>query len=56
MFVVSKWRPDGDFVLESFNTKVDIQPWKHAKIVSIVLVILVIITYLAFSPLGFAHS
>lgn len=56
MFVVSKWRPDGDFVLESFNTKVDIQPWKHAKIVSIVLVVLVIITYLAFSPLGFAHS
>lgn len=54
MILVSKWKPEGVFELQSFDTKVDITPWGNAKIVGISLIVLVILTYLAFSPLGFA--
>ena len=55
MFLVSKWKPEGDFELKVFNTKVDITPWKHTKLVSVITIVTVIITYLAFSPIGFAR-
>ena len=54
MLVISKLKPEGDFVLESFDTKVDIQPWKYSKVTAVVIVVLVVLTYLAFSPLGLA--
>ncbi|MGC3051207.1 solute:sodium symporter family transporter, partial [Enterococcus faecalis] len=28
LIVVSKIKPDGEFVLNSFDTKVNIEPWK----------------------------
>lgn len=54
MLLISKLKPEGDFELKVFNTKVDITPWKHAKLVSIITVVVVISTYILFSPLGFA--
>ncbi|MDM8212755.1 solute:sodium symporter family transporter [Enterococcus hirae] len=54
MYLISHWRPDGIFELRSFDTKVDIKPWGKALFVGTFLVLLVIATYLAFSPLGFA--
>ncbi|MGX7419888.1 solute:sodium symporter family transporter [Carnobacterium gallinarum] len=54
MLAISKWKPDGEFHLDSFKTKVDIRPWRHTKVASIVLVIVVILTYVAFSPIGLA--
>ncbi|WP_375178583.1 solute:sodium symporter family transporter [Enterococcus rotai] len=54
MLLISKWKPDGNFVLESFDTKVDIKPWRYTKVVSVVLVVIVILTYVAFSPIGLA--
>ncbi|KAJ77588.1 Sodium/myo-inositol cotransporter [Enterococcus faecalis MTUP9] len=55
LIVVSKIKPDGEFVLNSFDTKVNIEPWKHAKLVASILVVVVILTYAAFSPIGFAR-
>lgn len=55
LMVVSKLKPDGEFVLNSFDTKVDIEPWKYTKVTAIVLVVVVILTYVAFSPIGFAR-
>lgn len=55
MFVVSKLKPDGDFELKVFNTKVDITPWKHTKLVSVITILVVVLTYLMFSPLGIAR-
>ena len=54
LMVVSKLKPDGEFVLNSFDTKVDIEPWKYTKVTAIALVVIVILTYVAFSPIGFA--
>lgn len=54
IWLVSKVRPDGQFLLDSFNTKVDIKPWKHTKLVSILIVLIVVLTYVAFSPWGLA--
>lgn len=54
IFFVSKIKPDGDFALTTFNTKVDIKAWKHSKVVAVGLVVIVVLTYLAFSPLGLA--
>ena len=55
LIVVSKIKPDGEFVLNSFDTKVNIEPWKHTKLVASILVVVVILTYAAFSPIGFAR-
>lgn len=52
MWAVSKFSSEGEFVLEAFETNVDSTPYKHANVVGAVLIILVILTYLAFSPLG----
>ncbi len=55
MLLISKLKPDGKFELNAFNTKVDITPWKYTKVVSIITVVVVITTYLLFSPIGFAR-
>lgn len=55
MFIVSKLKPDGEFELNSFDTKVNIEPWKHAKLVGMITIILVVAIFLVFSPLGFAR-
>lgn len=54
IWLVSKVRPDGQFLLDSFNTKVDIKPWRYTKPVSVLIVLIVILTYVAFSPWGLA--
>ncbi|AQP54262.1 solute:sodium symporter family transporter [Vagococcus penaei] len=55
MFLVSKMKPDGVFELTVFNTKVDITQWKYGKLVGIVTVVVVIVTYTLFSPIGLAR-
>lgn len=52
MMLISKWKPDGKFILETFNTKVDITPWKYTKVTAIVIIAAVIFTYAVFSPIG----
>jgi len=54
LFLVSKLKPGGNYEITSFSTKVDIKPWKYAKVSGIVLIILIILTYVVFSPLGIA--
>lgn len=50
--LVSKWKPEGDFEMSSFTTKVDVTPWKYANVAGVVLVILIVGTYVLFSPIG----
>ncbi|MGO3733159.1 MAG: solute:sodium symporter family transporter, partial [Vagococcus sp.] len=54
MLLISNLKPDGRFEITSFNTKVDITPWKYTTIVSVLTIVVVVITYLVFSPIGFA--
>lgn len=51
---VSKWKPEGEFEITSFTTKVDLEPWKHAKLAGSILLVLIILTYVVFSPIGFS--
>ncbi|NIZ47714.1 solute:sodium symporter family transporter (plasmid) [Entomospira nematocerorum] len=56
LMLVSHIKPEKDFILEQFkNEKVSLEPWKYTKIASVVIVITVILTYMAFSPLGLAR-
>lgn len=54
MLIVGKFAPrDEDF--ELYNSgKVDLTPWKHARVFTVVMVILMIAMYVLFSPLGIA--
>ncbi|GAB2024140.1 solute:sodium symporter family transporter [Lactovum odontotermitis] len=52
MWLIPKIKPDGEFSLETFNTKVDMKPWKHAKLVGAICIIVVVLVYAFFSPLG----
>ncbi|NIZ41287.1 solute:sodium symporter family transporter (plasmid) [Entomospira entomophila] len=57
LMIVSRLKPQEDFILENFkNEKVNLEPWKYTKIASTVIVITVILTYMAFSPLGLARG
>ncbi|GGF81563.1 solute:sodium symporter family transporter [Wenyingzhuangia marina] len=52
MLVIGKLKPrDTDFVQE-YTEQVDITPWKYLKPVSIIVVIIVVLTYIYFSPLA----
>ncbi|MGY3766156.1 solute:sodium symporter family transporter [Vagococcus vulneris] len=55
MLLVSKIKPDGNFELTVFNTKVDITQWKYGKIVGIITIVAVLLTYALFSPIGLAR-
>lgn len=52
LFLVSKWKPEGEFEITQFTTKVDVKPWKYAKISGALLLGLIILTYVFFSPIG----
>lgn len=55
LFAVSAFKPSGDFALKSFDSKVNVHAWKYAGITSICIIIIVLMTYMAFSPIGLAH-
>ncbi|MDC7290124.1 solute:sodium symporter family transporter [Blautia schinkii] len=55
MLVIGKMRPrETDFVLQDVKA-VDLSPWKNLKIASIILVAVLILEYVVFSPLGLAR-
>lgn len=57
MYILPKFKPEVDFIIESFHApKVDLKPWKHAKLVGTIVIAVVVITYIAFSPLFLGKS
>lgn len=55
VFILASWfKPEGEFEITEYTTKVDIQPWKYVKVASLALFILIVLTYVLFSPLGLA--
>ena len=57
LFVVllfNKWKPSDEFDFSVNYAKVDITPWKHRYLVGGIIVLVVIGTYVLFSPLGLA--
>ncbi|GBG96951.1 solute:sodium symporter family transporter [Lactococcus termiticola] len=55
MWLIPKFRPQADFHLETYNTKVDMTPWRHAKTVGIISILVVLAIYAFFSPLGIGN-
>lgn len=54
MLIVGKWKPrETDFVLYE-SGKVDLTPWRHAKVFTVIMVLLMIAVYAFFSPWGIA--
>ncbi|MGG3838907.1 solute:sodium symporter family transporter [Paenibacillus thiaminolyticus] len=54
MLLIGKWKPrEQDFELFE-SGKVDLTPWKHAKVFTIVMVLLMVAVYVLFSPWGIA--
>ena len=54
MFLFSKFNSSDDFEITNYTTKVDMTPWKNAKVVAAVIILIVLATYVFFSPLGIA--
>lgn len=56
MFIIVKMRPrETDFVLED-SKAVDLTPWKNGKIWAAVTLLIMLLAYVLFSPLGFGKS
>lgn len=56
MLMISKFKPlETTYQMEK-NNKVDIIPWKYSIFTSILLLSLVVLTYIVFSPIGLAYS
>lgn len=52
MWFLPKFQHKSDFVMTNYDTKVDITPWKHARLVGILCIVAVVMVYVFFSPLG----
>lgn len=52
LWLVSKWKPGGTYRITDFTTKVDVTPWKYANLSGVLLLGLIILTYVVFSPIG----
>lgn len=53
MWYLNKYRPTEEYVIEDVGA-VDLTPWKYRHIVSVIGIILAILIYILFSPLGIA--
>lgn len=53
LMLFSKYGKTEEFHFD-YQSNLDLTPWKHRKLVSVIVVITVIATYLLFSPLGLA--
>ena len=53
MWALDKFRPAEEYVIEDVGA-VDLTPWKYRHIVSIIGLILAVVIYIIFSPLGIA--
>ncbi|MEB7402648.1 solute:sodium symporter family transporter [Mammaliicoccus sciuri] len=54
VMLFNKWKPSDEFDFSVNYSKVDITPWKHRYLVGGIIVLVVIGTYVLFSPLGLA--
>lgn len=52
LYLVSKWKPGGTYKITDFTTKVNVTPWKYANVSGALLLGLIILTYVFFSPIG----
>lgn len=55
MLAVSKLNPEGEFLMDSIKSHEKLVGWKHTNIAGVLIIITVIVTYITFSPLGFAR-
>ena len=53
MWALNKYRPAEEYVIEDVGA-VDLTPWKYRHVVSIIGLILAVLIYILFSPLGIA--
>ncbi len=55
LYFYSQLKPDQeDFQFDKYKNKVDITPWKHSKWVGILILVIVVASYIVFSPLVLA--
>lgn len=54
VLIFNKWKPSDEFDFNVNYAKVDITPWKYRYFVGAMIIIVVIATYILFSPLGLA--
>lgn len=52
VLIFNKWKPSDEFDFNVNYAKVDITPWKYRYFVGTAIIIVVIATYILFSPLG----
>ncbi|MCE7785376.1 solute:sodium symporter family transporter [Staphylococcus xylosus] len=52
VLIFNKWKPSDEFDFNVNYAKVDITPWKYRYFVGAAIIIVVIATYILFSPLG----
>lgn len=52
--IISKLKPEDEFEITDYTTKVDVTPWKYTNIASLILLVSIILVYVFFSPLGLA--
>lgn len=55
LLAFSKYGKTEEFDFEKYNSGLDLTPWKHRNLVSIIVVVTVVATYLLFSPWGLAN-
>lgn len=53
-WLVSRLKPEKDFIITDYTTKVDVKPWKHTRSASLLLLALIIGVYVFLSPIGIA--
>lgn len=55
LYLFSRFRADkDDFEFDKYKSKVDLTPWKYSKLVGIILLAIVVVMYIVFSPLVLA--
>ncbi|MBF0715092.1 solute:sodium symporter family transporter [Gemelliphila palaticanis] len=56
LLAFSKYGKTEEFDFDQYNSGLDLNPWKYRHVVSIIVVVTVVATYLLFSPWGLAHG
>ncbi|MBN8235649.1 solute:sodium symporter family transporter [Halobacillus kuroshimensis] len=55
LYIMSRTKPDKeDFEFDKYQSKVDLTPWKHSKLIGTLILIVVVGMYIVFSPLVLA--
>ncbi|MBM7702737.1 solute:sodium symporter family transporter [Metabacillus iocasae] len=56
MMAIGKWKPLQTPYTFKSDAKVSLVPWKYSLLVTVVLLTLVVMTYIVFSPIGLAYE